>query len=84
MDLALVLDMSVITSIIAITKVVTSFDSQRKLARIYPVFPLILAAIAAIFFTTPLEWQAYGANLFKFSAGAAYIFKFGKTTVLGK
>jgi hypothetical protein len=83
-DLSSLLNMGIIGSIIALTKLITSMDKGRKLERLYPAIPLILGIIAALFVTVPLEWQAYGANVLMLGPTAAYIYKFGKTTVLGK
>lgn len=77
-------NMGVIGAIIAMTEVVKGFDKEEKFKRFYPVIPLVLGTAAALFKTTPLTWQGYGENWLLYVGLSTYIFKAGKTTLLGK
>ncbi len=87
MDITLLFNVAAIAAIIAVTKVITTFDGAGRLARFYPLFPLVLAVIPAILLAKPLalaNWQAIAMDWFTIGAGAAYAYKLGKTTLLGQ
>lgn len=84
MDFAnLGLNMGVVAGIIALTKVLTSIDKDGKYSRLYPIIPAVLGIGAAAFTTDPLTWQEFGKNFLIYVGAATYIYKVGKTTVLG-
>jgi hypothetical protein len=83
-DLSNLLDMGIIGAIIAIMQVLKSFDVNKKFTRFYPLGVLILALAAAAFKSMPLTWQTFGYNAMLYAGTSSFIFKFGKTTVLGK
>lgn len=84
MDLTnLGLDMLVVGGIISITKVVTSYDKKKKYKRWYPVIPCLLGVVVAYFLTDPFLWKAFGNNVIAYVGAPTYLYKFGKTTVLG-
>ena len=74
--------------IVAVTKLITSaFDPAKAFARWWPIFPAILAVIPALLLAKPLawvNWQAITWSWFTLAAGAAYVYKFGKSTILGQ
>jgi len=74
---------AVVAGIIAITKVITGFDKEGKYARWYPVIPAILGIAAAYFATAPFVWRTFGNNALIYTGAATYLYKVGKTTVLG-
>lgn len=82
--LTLGVNIGVIGAIIAITEVVKGFDKQGKFTRWYPLIPMILGTGAAFFKTVPLTWQGYGENWLLYVGLSTYIFKAGKTTLLGR
>lgn len=74
---------AVVAGIIAITKVITGFDKEGKYARWYPIIPAILGIAAAILATSPFAWRTFGNNALIYTGAATYLYKVGKTTVLG-
>jgi uncharacterized membrane protein HdeD (DUF308 family) len=85
MDFAnLGLNLGVVAGIIGITRVVTTFDKDSKLARWYPLIPAVLSIAAAAFLTSPWAWGEYGKNVIIYVGSATYLYKFGKTTVFDK
>ena len=84
MDFMNLADMVIIGAIIAAMEVIKKSDTKKKLKRLYPAFVLVLGVIAALSKTQPLEWQGFLYNVMVYVAVPSYIFKFGKTTLLGK
>jgi hypothetical protein len=83
-DLLSFVDVAIIGSIMAIMEVLKSADDKGKFSRLYPLFVLILGVTAALFKTVPLSWQAFGNNAIIYVGASSFIYKFGKTTVMGK
>lgn len=83
-DFANILDMAVIGAIMGIMEIVKGFDKDHKMWRFYPLFVLILALGAAAFMARPFNWQTFGYQALVYAGASSFIFKFGKTTVLGK
>ena len=84
MDLMSVLDVAIVGSIFAIMEVIKAVDKNRKLARFYPAMVLALGLMAAAFKANPFNWQTFGYNAMLYAGASSFIFKFGKTTLLGK
>ena len=82
--LTLGVNTGIIGAIIALTEVIKGFDKEGKLKRFYILIPTVLGSLAALFKTVPLTWQAYGESWLIFVGLSIYIFKAGKTTLLGK
>lgn len=82
--LTLGVNMGVIGAIIALTELVKGLDKENKYTRFYPIIPMVLGTVAALFKTTPLTWQGYGENWLLYVGLSTYIFKAGKTTLLGR
>jgi hypothetical protein len=78
------LDMLIVAAIIAATQVVKAMDETGKFKRFYPIIVLFLGAAAAVIKTAPFTWQGLGYNLMVYICLPSYIYKFGKTTILGK
>jgi len=83
-DFVNVLDAAVIGSIMGIMEIIKAADKNHKLGRFYPLFVLILALAAAAFMARPFTWQTFGHQALVYAGSSSFIFKFGKTTVLGK
>ncbi|GEM_PF-2612853 len=82
--LALGLNSIVVGGIIAITKVITTvFDPQGKLSRWYILVPTVLAVLGAYLMTTPFEVKAFLLNVLIYAGVSTYLFKFGKSVILG-
>jgi hypothetical protein len=84
MDFMNLADMAIIGAIIAAMEVIKKSDTKKKLQRFYPAFVLVLGCLAALAKTQPLAWQDFLYNVMIYVAVPSYIFKFGKTTILGK
>ena len=84
MDMMNVVDMVIVSAIIAAMEVIKGFDEERKLKRLYPLFVALLGIAAAVFKANPLNWQTLGYHMMVYVAVPSYVFKFGKTTILGK
>lgn len=78
------LDMGLVAIIMTAMEFIKHYDKNGKLKRFYPLFVGILGLIVAYFMTNPWVWKTFGINAMKYVLGPAYIYKFGKTTVLGK
>ncbi len=78
------MEMGMIAAILAATEVIKSFDVNNKLWRFYPVIPLVLGIIAAFATADTLTFQKVLEKTILYVGPATYIFKFGKTTLLGK
>ena len=74
----------IIAAIIALTNVIKGLDKDNKYTRWYLLIPTVLGSAAALFQTSPLTWQGYGNNWLIFVGLSIYIFKAGKTTLLGR
>lgn len=83
-DLAQFLDMGIIGVIIGLMEVIKSMDKDRKLARWYPLMVLLLGVVAGVLRAPSMEWRELSYTVLMYGGGASIIFKFGKTTVLGK
>lgn len=77
-------NMGVVGGIIAMSNWVKGFDLEGKYARFYPLIPFALGIVAALFKTVPMSWQGVGENALIYAGISSYIFKAGKTTILGK
>lgn len=84
MDLLSVLDMAVIGAIMGIMEVLKAIDKDKKMWRFYPLVVLVLALGAAAFMARPFNWQTFGYQALIYAGSSSFIFKFGKTTLLGK
>ena len=84
MDLLSVVDMAIIGSIMAVMEILKGFDKDHKIVRFYPLVLAVLGLVAALFKANPLTWQSFGYNAMLYVAVPSYIYKFGKTTILGK
>jgi hypothetical protein len=86
MDLtSLGINAGIIVAIMGITEVAKSqFDPAGKLARFYILLPTFLGLVAALVMTRPLEVQELAKNAILYVGAAVYLYKFGRTTVLGK
>ena len=84
MDLMNFIDAAIIGAIFAMVEVIKAFDKERKAARFYPLIVLVMALGAAAFKAVPFNWQTFGYNAMLYAGSASFIFKFGKTTLLGK
>jgi hypothetical protein len=83
--LTLGLDMIFIAGIVIVVKVATMlFDPAGKLARWYPLAPLIVSAPLAVVRYWALGWQMIVFNAVVFGFAAAWVYKTGKTTILGQ
>ena len=83
-DFMNLVDMAIVGAIMGIMEVLKSFDKDRKLTRWYPLAVLLMGLGAAAFKTNPFTWQTFGYNVLLYVGASSFIFKFGKTTVLGK
>ena len=84
MDFMNVVDMVIIGAIMALMEIVKSLDANKKYRRYYPLLVAVLGVAAALFKANPLNWQTIGYQIMVYVAVPSYIFKFGKTTVMGK
>lgn len=84
MDFLNLLDGALIGAIIAIMEVLKSMDTAKKFTRWYPFVVLILALVAAAFKANPFTWQTFGYNAILYAGASSYIYKLGRTTILGK
>lgn len=84
MDLMNLLDAAVIGAIMAIMTVIKKVDKEKRLTRFYPLFAGVLGLAAAAFKAQPFTWQNFGYFALLYVGASTYIFKFGKTTLLGK
>lgn len=85
MDFAnLGIDLAIVAAIIALTEVAKSLDPAKKLARFYILIPTILGVAAAFIVSRPLQWQEVAKNIVLYVGAATYLFKFGKTVVVGQ
>lgn len=78
------LEMGMIAAILAFTEVIKSFDKDNKYWRWYPVIPLVLGIVAAFATAESITFQKVLEKSILYVGPATYIFKFGKTTVMGK
>lgn len=83
-DFLNVADAAIIGSIIALMEVIKAIDSKQRLGRFYPLFVLMLGLAAAAFKTIPWTWQGFGYNAIVYAGASSFVYKFGKTTVLGR
>ena len=84
MDLLNVVDAALIGVIMGMMEIVKSVDKDHKNKRFYPLVVLVLAVIAALVKSKPLDLQTFGYNAMLYVGASSYIFKFAKTTVMGK
>lgn len=84
MDLLMLVDAAIIGAIMGIMEVIKVADKGKKLVRFYPLFVGVLGLGAALAKTQPFAWQQCGYNVLLYVGASSYIFKFGKTTLLGK
>lgn len=77
-------EMGMIAAILALTEVIKSFDTGKKFWRLYPVIPLVLGVAAAFATADAITFQNVLEKSILYVGPATYIFKFGKTTVMGK
>lgn len=82
--LGLGVNASVILAIIALSQVIKTLDKENKFKRFYILIPSVLAIIAALALTRPLQWQEFLKHVIIYVGMSTYIFKTGKTTILGK
>lgn len=83
-DLMQFLDMGIIGVIIGIMEIIKAADQNRKLARWYPLMVLLLGVLAGFLRAPSMGWRDLGYNILMYGGGASIIFKFGKTTIMGK
>ena len=84
MDFLNVVDMVIVGAIMAAMEIIKSLDKEKKLCRLYPLFVALLGVVAALFKANPFTWQTVGYQVMVYVAVPSYIFKFGKTTIMGK
>ena len=84
MDFMNMVDMVIIGAIMALMEIIKSLDARKKYKRFYPLLVALLGVAAALFKADPLDWQTVGYQVMVYVAVPSYIFKFGKTTVMGK
>lgn len=84
MDFLNLLDGALIGAIVAIMEVIKSMDLKKKFTRWYPLIVLLLALVAAAFKAVPFTWQTFGYNAILYAGASSFIYKFGRTTILGK
>ena len=81
-------NMAAVAAIIMLTKILLSIiDPKKTRKRLYPLVPFILASIPAVLLTKPLalaNWQAFAWQWVSIGSVSAWIYKTGKTTILGK
>ena len=83
-DFMNLIDMAIIGAIMGLMEVLKGFDKEKKLARFYPLAVLLMGLAAAAFKAVPFTWQTFGYNTLLYVGASSFVFKFGKTTVLGK
>lgn len=84
MDFMNMVDMVIIGAIMAVMEIIKSLDTGKKFRRLYPLLVAVLGVAAALFKADPLDWQTVGYQIMVYVAVPSYIFKFGKTTLMGK
>jgi hypothetical protein len=84
MELLGLMDMAIIGAVVAAMEIIKHADAEKKWKRFYPLFVLVLGLLAAVSKTQPLVWQQFLYNAMIYVAVPSYVFKFGKTTLLGK
>lgn len=84
MDFTNLLDMGMIGAILMFTEFIKSLDKDNKFTRFYPVVPLLLGVVAAFATAETITFQTVVAKIILYVGPATYIYKFGKTTVMGK
>jgi hypothetical protein len=83
-DFGNLVDMAIVGSIIGLMQVVKAMDTEQKMARFYPLFVMVMGVVAAATKTSPWSIQMFGYNSLLYVGASSFIYKFGKTTVLGK
>jgi ABC-type glucose/galactose transport system permease subunit len=82
--LTLGINSAIVGGIITLSNVIKSWDPTNKYKRFYILIPTILGVLVAYLKTEPFMWKDFGTNIIIYVGSATYIFKFGKTTVLGQ
>lgn len=83
-DIMNLVDMAIVGAVIFAVELIKGFDKNNKYVRFYPLIVAALGLLAALFKTEPFAWRTFGYNAMLYVAVPSYIYKFGKTTVMGK
>jgi hypothetical protein len=73
----------IIGVILILTGMIKALDKANKFTRFYPLIPLVLGVGFAFLWTNPWAWKIFGYNVLLFACGSSYVYKVGKTTILG-
>ena len=85
MDLsAVVKDAGVLAGIIGLTGCIKSMDTKQRFKRFYVLIPAILGIVAALALAQPFTWQEILKQALIYAGVASWVYKTGKTAVLGK
>ena len=78
------INIGVVGAIIAVSKLISSIDKEKKFKRFYTLLPFIFGVVGAACVTNPFTVGGFITNAFTYASVSAYIYKFGKTTILNK
>jgi hypothetical protein len=86
MDISSVgIDVGIVAAIVVAVKGVTRYlDPKGKLARLYPLFPIVLAVPCAILRNMGKPWYEVTLQAFIYGCFAGQAYKTGKTTIFGQ